>query len=134
MQVILGSMAEIIAEEMKKLREEPSFSAPVSRAPASEPNRKTTIAAIEPEILAPVTGNSQLAPRYLAVGGRDNIKKLEASGTRLCVVLVNRDLISEPQLIGLGAKGIARPSANVVQIFLGQPAEAIAEAIKQMIQ
>lgn len=135
MQVILGPMAETIAEEIKKLRDTEPISVPVaSRSTASGAASATTIAA-EPKATAPVeTNGAQLAPRYLAaLGGRDNIKSVNASGTRLRVTLANRGLVSDQQLFALGAEGVARPGADVVQIFI-KDAETIAAEMLQMIR
>ncbi|MBF2047868.1 MAG: PTS transporter subunit EIIC [Elainella sp. C42_A2020_010] len=146
MQVILGPLAESVAEEMKNLRDmaptvgTSNMGTPITNRAATgdtiaivdKPASVTQTDLAQTDLAQ--TGATQFAHRYIAaLGGRDNIKSIDANGTKLRVVLTNRDLVSESQIIALGAVGMARPGSQVVQIFLEQQADSIAAAMKKIV-
>lgn len=155
MQVILGPMAEIIAEEMKKLLNAPSpgsgTTALGSQTSGSQSPVTTTVDAL-PKISATTasgTANAEkpvlekpaseqdvtaLTRRYLAaLGGKDNIKTVDANDTRLRLTLVDRDSILDEPLRTLGAQNIIRPGYETMQIILGAMAEPIAAELKKLL-
>ena len=75
--------------------------------------------------------NSEQALRYVELlGGRENLKTVDACITRLRLTLADRSRIDEAGLKALGAKGVVRLGANNLQVILGPQAEIIAGEIK----
>lgn len=81
----------------------------------------------------PKDKETTIAQQYLEVlGGRDNIKTIDACITRLRLTMVNRDRVSDEQLKALGAKGTIRPGTDGLQVVIGPMAETIAEEMKKI--
>jgi N-acetylglucosamine PTS system EIICBA or EIICB component len=66
-----------------------------------------------------------------ALGGNQNLKLVDACTTRLRLEVVDDSLVNEPALRTLGARGIVRPSRNVLQVVIGPQAEIVAGEIRE---
>jgi PTS system N-acetylglucosamine-specific IIC component len=66
-----------------------------------------------------------------ALGGNRNLKLVDACTTRLRLEVVDDSLVNEPALRTLGAKGLVRPSRNVLQVVIGPQAEIVAGEIRE---
>jgi glucose-specific phosphotransferase system IIA component len=75
------------------------------------------------------------APLILeALGGKENIKKLEACITRLRLTLVNERLMDAGALKHLGAAGIIRLGGGNVQVVFGTFSELIREEMMKILR
>ena len=61
-----------------------------------------------------------------ALGGAGNLVSIDACTTRLRLTVADQDLVSEPRLKALGARGFIRPTPQGLQVVLGPIADAIA--------
>ncbi|TBL78268.1 glucose PTS transporter subunit IIA [Paenibacillus thalictri] len=68
-----------------------------------------------------------------ALGGKENIKKMEACITRLRLTLENDRLMDTTSLKHLGAAGVIRLGGGNVQVVFGTYSELIREEIKKVI-
>jgi PTS system N-acetylglucosamine-specific IIC component len=66
-----------------------------------------------------------------ALGGNGNLNLVDACTTRLRLELVDESLVNEPALRILGARGVVRPSRNVMQVVIGPQAEILAGEIRE---
>ena len=98
---------------------------PVPAAPTAEPAATAQTPAAE-------------APRgakYLKeLGGKENIKTIDACATRLRVEVVNADTINTPALKTLGARGVVKSGGGSVQVVIGPEADLIADEIKEFLK
>jgi len=69
-----------------------------------------------------------------ALGGKDNIKTVDACITRLRLELRDTDKIDEQRLQQLGATGVLKANKNNAQVVVGTKAELIADDIKQELK
>lgn len=69
-----------------------------------------------------------------ALGGKDNIKKVDACITRLRLDLRDTDKIDEKRLQQLGATGVLKANKNNAQVVVGTKAEMIADDINQELK
>ncbi|MFD0697211.1 glucose PTS transporter subunit IIA [Paenibacillus sp. GCM10027628] len=69
-----------------------------------------------------------------ALGGKDNIKKIEACITRLRLTLVNDRLMDITALRHLGAAGVIRLGGGNVQVVFGTFSELIREEIMKVLR
>jgi PTS system N-acetylglucosamine-specific IIC component len=69
-----------------------------------------------------------------ALGGEDNIKKVEACITRLRLELRDTEKIDEQTLQQLGATGVLKANKNNAQVVVGTKAEMIADDINQELK
>jgi N-acetylglucosamine PTS system EIICBA or EIICB component len=66
-----------------------------------------------------------------ALGGNRNLKLVDACTTRLRLELMDDSLVNEAALRSLGARGMVRPSRNVLQVVIGPQADILAGEIRQ---
>lgn len=79
-------------------------------------------------------GMSELAALYInKLGGRDNIKEVDACITRLRLTLKDSKIVEEKDMKALGASGIMRPNSQNLQVIVGTKAELIADEIKKQL-
>jgi len=65
-----------------------------------------------------------------ALGGRGNLKSIDACTTRLRLTLSDPSAIDKPALRALGARGIVHPGGNALQVVLGPIADQVAEELR----
>lgn len=75
------------------------------------------------------------AARYVAaLGGKDNIKKLDHCATRLRLEIKDNGLINETALKDLGARGVMKNVPGAAQVIIGTKVEFLAEKIKKLLE
>ncbi len=80
------------------------------------------------EVDANISATDKAIEILAAIGGASNIKNLDACITRLRLVAVNPDMVSEEALKKTGSRGIMK-SGNNVQIIYGTESEQLKEEI-----
>jgi PTS system D-glucosamine-specific IIC component len=85
----------------------------------------------------PAAGAGELAggaaPVLEALGGAGNIVSIDACLTRLRVELVDPGLVNAEALSALGASGLSRPGASLVQVVMGTSSAALCDDIKGLL-
>ena len=69
---------------------------------------------------------------FMALGGKENIKEINAVGSRLSLNLVDKDIIDREKLKTLGVSSVVSMSNKVTLVIEGK-AEQIAETLKQSL-
>jgi PTS system N-acetylglucosamine-specific IIC component len=119
LQVVVGPMADSIADEIRLAM--PTFvaSMPVKAAPADKP----------------VAVNVQEAEKWLdALGGRGNVRQLDAVAmTRLRVELGDDSALSEAGLTALGCQGVSQLDSGVWHLLIGDKASGLSEALERLV-
>jgi glucose PTS system EIICBA or EIICB component len=69
-----------------------------------------------------------------ALGGKNNIKNLDACITRLRLSVINADLVSTQILKALGAAGIMNAGGGNLQVVFGTESDALKEEMKKVMQ
>ncbi len=69
-----------------------------------------------------------------ALGGVPNLQQVDASATRLLLVLADDTLVHEPSLKALGAYGVIRTEPGSLQIALGPIAAEMAKEIRRVLR
>jgi PTS system N-acetylglucosamine-specific IIC component len=89
----------------------------------------------EPAIQAAAGGTTSRGEAYLtAMGGIANVKEVEACTTRLRLAVVDNAGLDEAALKALGARGIVKLSAGVVQVVIGPIADQVADEVQQAMR
>jgi PTS system N-acetylglucosamine-specific IIC component len=109
MQVVVGTTAELLADEMK--------GALKAAAPAAKAD-----------------GGSRAHQFIAALGGAANVQNVDACTTRLRLQVADNALVRDAELKALGARGLIRPSAGNVQIVLGPIADSVADEIRSALK
>jgi len=103
LQVVLGPIADQVATDIRRaLHEVPNAS------------------------FSPQVARNLLA----ALGGRQNIRELDASSTRVRVGLVDPKAVDERTLRSLGLRGVARPAPGRIHLLIGPDAGAALAALR----
>ena len=85
----------------------------------------------QPEAAAPTHLSGSRGEQFVqALGGRLNLKSIDACTTRLRLSLADPGAIDEPALRTLGARGVVRPGGDSIQIVLGPIADQVAEELR----
>ena len=69
---------------------------------------------------------------FLALGGKENVKEINAVGSRLSLSLVDKEVIDREKLKTLGVSSVVAMSSKVTLVIEGK-AEKIAETLKQSL-
>ncbi|WP_394835343.1 N-acetylglucosamine-specific PTS transporter subunit IIBC [Pendulispora rubella] len=78
-----------------------------------------------------VVGDAERAYAFVrALGGAKNLLEVDACTTRLRLSVEKNDIIDEPALKRLGAKGVVRPGPRTLQVVLGPEADLVADTIR----
>jgi PTS system N-acetylglucosamine-specific IIC component len=110
LQVILGPIADHIAGEIRTHL----------RSVVSPPSTKITT-----EVLASL---------LTALGGRENIRELEAvASSRLRVKVANATAVDEHAIRSLGLRGLARPTADHVHVIIGPGAGEAVTLLRALV-
>ncbi len=135
LQVVLGPIADQVAGDIRAAMRDssPAASTP-SPSPASSPSPSAAPARSPSPAEATATASAIDAPGLLAaLGGRDNILELATSANRLLIRTARPDSIDEPALGRLGIRGIARSTAEGIQVLVSGPVESWADPLRRML-
>ena len=69
---------------------------------------------------------------FIALGGKENVKEINAVGSRLSLNLVDKEIIDREKLKTLGVSSVVTMSNKVTLVIEGK-AEKIAETLKQSL-
>lgn len=108
-------------------REEESKQEEVEEAPSAQ--EKSEVQAPVQETL----DNSRGAQYLRALGGKENVKTIDACATRLRVEVVNADVVDASVLKTLGARGVVKSAGGAVQVIIGPEAELISDEVKKYL-
>ena len=86
-------------------------------------------------VKASADGNlAELAEKYLALlGGKENIREIEACITRMRLILNDNTGISESDLKALGAAGVMKAGNEATQVIVGTKAELLVDEMKKLL-
>ncbi|QUD88564.1 N-acetylglucosamine-specific PTS transporter subunit IIBC [Phenylobacterium montanum] len=118
LQVVVGPIADEVAREMRDSLGGLTLqaAAPVAPAQAAQPVRKL-----------------DAAPLLAALGGPSNLKAVTTCSSRLRLIVADIAAIDEAALRRLGSRGLVRPGNASLHVILGPDAEALAEALRNLV-
>ena len=121
LQVVVGPRADQIATNIRHCLDDPgrlSTTAP----PATSPN-----------LLAGIPEVEESEGLLQALGGKGNVRDIEAVGTRLCMTLKDTALVDELQLLSNGFRGIAQLSGNRIQLLVNSDATEVEIGLQRLL-
>jgi PTS system N-acetylglucosamine-specific IIC component len=84
---------------------------------------------------APLAASGGRAEQFVAaLGGPSNLRSVSACTTRLRLVVGSRDVVDEPALKRLGARGVISPTPTDLQVVLGPIADGVADEIRACLR
>ena len=125
LQVVVGTMADQVAGEIRSALHGaassaavPGVAAPALAAPAPDTG------AVQP---------ADAAALLAALGGRANVRGVEAAASRLRVSVGDAALVDRAAIRGLGLRGMAAPNAGCVHVIVGPAAGAACAALRRLL-
>ncbi len=91
-------------------------------------------AAAAADDVPPADDQSRGANYLRGLGGKSNIKTIDACATRLRLVVADAEKINVPALKALGARGVVKASGGVAQVIIGPEADLISDEIKKYLK
>jgi N-acetylglucosamine PTS system EIICBA or EIICB component len=128
LQVVVGPVADQLAGEIRALLR--GAGAGMATPAPSGPAARTAAAAPAARRAEPVEADRLLA----ALGGRANVRALEAVADRLRVTVGDAVSIDAPALRDLGLRGVARPAPGVVHVLTGPGAGELASLVEHLLK
>jgi PTS system N-acetylglucosamine-specific IIC component len=114
LQVVLGPIADEVAREMRG-----AIGAPV-----------VAVAVVaEAPLVAAAADPAQAAAILEGLGGRANVRRVEAASNRLLIELADASVINAAALRNAGVRAVASPSPNRAQLILAADAQGLAGAL-----
>jgi PTS system N-acetylglucosamine-specific IIC component len=121
MQVVVGLRADAIAAELRRVAEAPSPQ-PVTRTTESHGTGETLLAEDELNLL------------LQALGGIDNVRSVDARGTRLKIRVKDARLVDEDRVAESGLRGAAVIDEKLVHVLADGSPAPIARAVQRLIE
>jgi PTS system N-acetylglucosamine-specific IIC component len=125
LQVVVGAMADQVAGEIRSALHGAASSAAVPGVAAP------ALATPAPDTLAVPPADA--AALLAALGGRANVRGVEAAASRLRVSVGDAALVDRAAIRGLGLRGVAIPRAGCVHVLVGPAANAACAALKRLL-
>ena len=116
-QIIVGPLAELVAQAMREQLSNPQAAAATPPSPG-----------------APADPLAEKAARYIALlGGAANLTSIDACITRLRLVVVDSARVDQGEARRLGASGVITIGAQNVHVIVGGEAELLAAAMRRQL-
>ncbi|HEY8052550.1 MAG TPA: N-acetylglucosamine-specific PTS transporter subunit IIBC [Steroidobacteraceae bacterium] len=119
LQVVVGTSADQLAEEIRAALQRPQAAAP--EVPATAPASAS----------AAWTGDA--AAVLQALGGRGNVREVNTAASRLRVMVADSAGIDREALARLGLRGMALPAPGCVHLIVGPDAAAAGAALLRLL-
>jgi PTS system N-acetylglucosamine-specific IIC component len=120
LQVVVGTNADQVAGEMKV----------ALRAIPKAPTAPSVTIEVPPASTIPTpTLTSLLA----ALGGRSNVRAIEAASSRLRINIADASIVDQPAIASLGLRGFALAAPNWVHVIIGPEAAATGVSLRQLL-
>ena len=103
-------------------------------AAAAAPAAQEQAPAVTGEDFPPADDQSRGAKYLRGLGGKSNIKTIDACATRLRLEVADAEKINTPALKTLGARGVVKAAGGAVQVIIGPEADLISDEIKKYLK
>jgi N-acetylglucosamine PTS system EIICBA or EIICB component len=143
LQVVVGTNADQVAGEMKVALRAAGGGAPGGAAAIGAPTAgpATSHPTQAPAGTAGVTGAAAvpsiptptLTSLLAALGGRANVRAVEAASSRLRINIADASIIDQPAIASLGLRGVALAAPNWVHVIIGPEASAAGVSLRQLL-
>jgi PTS system N-acetylglucosamine-specific IIC component len=151
LQVVVGTHADQVAGEMKvalRAARGPgagAVAAATAPAAAVPTNAAATTGAASSAASTGAAANAAPTPTPLsiptpiltslltALGGRSNVRAVEAASSRLRINIADASSVDQPAITSLGLRGVALAAPNWVHVIIGPEASAAGVSLRQLL-
>jgi PTS system N-acetylglucosamine-specific IIC component len=128
LQVVIGPTADRLAGEIREALGSATPAAVVRNAHAPE-----LPAVVPPVPPAAAPWDTRAARLLQGLGGKANIRSVEAASTRVRVSVVDAGRVDAAAVGALGLRGLAVPAPGVVHIIVGPEAAVAAATLRHLL-
>jgi len=132
LQVVVGTNADQVAGEMKVALRVAGGGAGAAAAMVSTGG--------PPPVGSPAAGpaasrstDARAGALLAALGGRSNVRAVEAASSRLRINIADASRVDQPAIASLGLRGVALAAPNWVHIIIGPDASAAGVSLRQLL-
>ena len=139
LQVVVGTNADQVAGEMKgalrTLRAGGAGAAGSGAAAGAVAGHGTTANTAPPPPAAPRPSlpTPTLTSLLAALGGRSNVRTVEAASSRLRINIADASIVDQPAIAALGMRGVTLAAPNWVHVIIGPEASAASLSLRQLL-
>lgn len=137
LQVIIGPMADMLAEEIRQLRQQSPSVPAVSLSPVDTPNDGIESNGVEnPISTAPLDSQTiaKIHQTIAALGGSNNIRRVQTVAlTRLRLEVADAQVIDESALEIAGVQGVMHLPGHKLHLLIGLDADRYATEMKEQL-
>jgi PTS system N-acetylglucosamine-specific IIC component len=133
LQVVVGPVADQLAGEMRTVLRDAGAAASVGAAQVVGAARAVDAAGAAAAAARPLT-DADAARLLAALGGRANVRTVEAVAGRLRVSVADPGGIDARAIRALGVRGLALPTPGVAHVLTGPGAREAADAIERLLK
>jgi PTS system N-acetylglucosamine-specific IIC component len=129
LQVVIGANADQIAGEIRDALRS-------GGAPASPPAASSAATNITPTTsgVASAAPDAQTLQNLIdALGGRTNVRSIEAASSRLRIGVLNSSIIDAATIRSLGLRGVTVPTSDCVHVIVGPAADVTSDVLRKLI-
>lgn len=109
-----------------------STTAPPAAAHAASSN-DSNITPTTPSAASPAPDTQTLRHLITALGGRTNVRSIEAASSRLRIGVLNSSIIDADTIRSLGLRGVTVPASDCVHVIVGPAADVTSDALRKLI-
>ena len=135
LQVVIGANADQVAGEIRE-----ALRAGVTGAEATTvsvltntPDVPTTATKAEVTASTDAPDTDMIEQLFTALGGRTNVRAVEAASSRLRISVVKSSIIDAMAIRSLGLRGVTVPSPDCVHVIVGPAASVTSESLSRLI-
>lgn len=133
LQVVVGTVADQLAGEIREALRDPPDAAPAGGAAAARPKASAPVARVDVAASADEAWTGDARALLSALGGHDNVRAVDTAASRLRIRVGNGELIDRPALAGFGLRGVAQPVPDCIHLIVGPGAAAAGAALRRVL-
>jgi PTS system N-acetylglucosamine-specific IIC component len=135
LQVVIGPNADQVASEIRDALKAGLTGTALAVSPVANTGSPSNDSRHSPSNTVPSTAlEAATIERLLAaLGGRTNVRAVEAASSRLRISVVKSSIIDATAIRSLGLRGVTVPSSDCVHVIVGPAASVTSESLSRLI-
>ena len=138
LQVVIGANADQVAGEIREalnagVTGKEAGTVSVLSNTAGTSNTATVATKVESTASTAAPDGATIEHLLTALGGRTNVRAVEAASSRLRISVVKSSVIDATAIRSLGLRGVTVPSSDCVHVIVGPAASVTSESLSRLI-
>ena len=135
LQVVIGPNADQVAGEIRDALKAGVTGMALAVSPVASTGSLSNDSRQSPSNTVPAAAPEAVTIEHLlaALGGRSNVRTVEAASSRLRIGVVKSSIIDATAIRSLGLRGVTVPSSDCVHVIVGPAASVTSESLSRLI-